>query len=145
MSLSTFLSTTSPETSQLSPSHLSPISVGASCRSPPGSLSTNTLQDITTGQFNIKNQRPLSVSLNDAVQSVKLLFTTIEGIWKKAVMLVGEEECSIISFRVQQAEKMVKAKSGLFHTWCGLIMEVCSINATPNACNASRLIFVPTQ
>ena len=110
MSASNSMSTTSQETLPSS------ISVAAPCQSPPSSsLSTDTtdmLQDITTGRFHIENQKPLSVSLNDAVQSVKLPFTTIEGIWKKAGMLAGEKNAVVPASGLGQGDKMVKSKSG---------------------------------
>ena len=112
MSASTSISKTSLETSKQSPSRLSTISVTESCQSLPGSSSTNTPQDITTGRFSTENQRPLTVSLDDAVQSVKLPFTTIEGIWKKAGMLVEENNAVVSAPGFCKGEKMVKSKSG---------------------------------
>ena len=112
MSASTSISKTSPETSKQSPSRLSTISVTESCQSLPGSSSTNTLQDITTGRFSTENQRPLTVSLDNAVQSVKPPFTTIEDIWKKAGMLVEENNAVVSAPGFCKGEKMVKSKSG---------------------------------
>ena len=103
--------TTSVNTSsQPSCSHSSVTTV---CQSPPaGSSSMNTLQDITTGRFDAENQKSLTVDLNDAVQSVKVPYTTMEGIWKKAGMLVKETNAVVPAPGFNEGEKMVKSKSG---------------------------------
>ncbi len=89
----------------------------AVAQSPPGPScsSVDTSQDITTGRFDVdaaENQKSLTVGINKAVQSIKLPFTTVEGIWNKAGMLVKEKDAVVSAPGFSKGEKMVKSKSG---------------------------------
>ena len=74
-------------------------------------------QDITIGRFAGEQSaggevQTLSVCLKDAVASTHLPYTTVEGIWKKATLLVSEVNAVVPAPGLGPKEKMVKSKSG---------------------------------
>ena len=70
--------------------------------------------DITIGCLGLQEGTALSVSLDDAVASTKLPYTTtdLEGICKKAGALVTEVHSVVPAPGFGLQDKMVKSKSG---------------------------------
>ena len=69
------------------------------------------MQDITIGRFRT-NSMDLSVQLSNAVDKIKLPYTTVEGVWKKAAALVSEANAIVPAPGLGANDKMVKSKSG---------------------------------
>ena len=88
----------------------------------------------------------LSVSLDDTVASTKLPYTTTEGIWKKAGVLVTEVHSVVPApgFRLQ--DKMVKTKSGSTPHLVTVSMSkrVCITDVMTSAPNTSLRTSVRT-
>ena len=73
---------------------------------------SSMLPDITTGRFNANSNKSLSIDVEDAAKNIKLPYTTVEAMWKKAEMLVAEENAVVIAPGFGKGCKMVKSKSG---------------------------------
>jgi len=71
----------------------------------------SSVQDITIGWFRT-NTLDLSVQLSNAIDKIKLPYTTVEGVWKKAAALVAEANAIVPSPSLGANNKMVKSKSG---------------------------------
>ena len=69
-------------------------------------------QDITVGRFGSLSQRALSVPPDTAVANMRFPYTTVEGIWKKAVGLVSEDGAIVPAPGLGHKDRMVKSKSG---------------------------------
>ena len=67
---------------------------------------------ITTGRCHVNSQNSLSVHVEDAAQNIKVPFTTIEAIWKKAETLVTSKNSVVPAPGFGEDEKMVKSHSG---------------------------------
>ena len=74
-------------------------------------LDQSSVQDITIGRFGTTTL-DLSVKLSSAVDKIKLPYTMVEGVWKKAAALVAEVNAivSVPGFDIN--DKMIKSKSG---------------------------------
>ena len=72
------------------------------------------IQDITIGRFSLDKDKEsqLSVSLEDAISYTTLPYTTVEGIWTKAGVLVKEVNAIVPAPGFGPKDKMVKSKSG---------------------------------
>ena len=71
-----------------------------------------TPHNITIGRFSRQEGKVLSVPLQIAVIDTKLPFATVEGMWKKASMLVAETNFLVPAPGFSPQDKMVKSKSG---------------------------------
>ena len=72
-----------------------------------------TPHDILTGHFSLQDESSsLSVTIDDAVSSTKLLYTAIAAIWKKACLLITEKNSVVPAPGYGPQDKMVKSKSG---------------------------------
>jgi len=68
-------------------------------------------QDITIGRFGT-TASDLSLKLSDAVDQIKLPYTTVEGVWKKVASLVAEDNALVPAPGFDAKDNMVKSKPG---------------------------------
>ena len=73
--------------------------------------SSSANHDITVGQLGTTSMC-LSVLLDEAINKIKLPYTTIEGIWKKATSLTTETNAIVPAPGLDDKNRMVKSKSG---------------------------------
>ena len=73
--------------------------------------SSSTNHDITVGWLGTTSMT-LSVLLNEAANKIKLPYTTMEGIWKKATSLTTETNAVVPAPGFGDKDRMVKSKSG---------------------------------
>ena len=74
------------------------------------SMPAEPSQGINIGRFNLGKKSSLSVLLEDVIGNIKLPYSTAEGIWHKASILVSEVNAVVP--RCGPKDKMVKSKSG---------------------------------
>jgi hypothetical protein len=85
---------------------------GTTYNSTEGSEATDTLQCINIGRFNLECKSFLSVCLEDVVDQMTLPYSTFEGIWNKASVLVSEVNAVVPAPGCGPKDMMVKSTSG---------------------------------
>ena len=74
-------------------------------------LISSSDSDIMVGRLGTTSMT-LSVPLNEVVDKIKLPYTTMEGIWKKATALTAETNAVVPAPGFGDKDRMVKSKSG---------------------------------
>ena len=101
---------------ELNSARICPPAISSGSANYDESSSQSTDQDITIGRFRA-TALDLSLSLSDAIVQIKLPYTTVEGIWKKAASLVVEANAIVPAPGFDEKDKMVKSKSGSASIW----------------------------
>lgn len=68
--------------------------------------------DVSVGRFAFQDNSSLSVSIQDMIQSTKLPYTSVEGMWRKASKLVTEANAVVCAPGLGAKDKMVKSQTG---------------------------------
>ena len=68
--------------------------------------------DILIGRFAYQDDSSLSASIQDMVSSTRLPYTAVEGMWRKASVLVAETNSVVSAPGFSAKYKMVRSQSG---------------------------------
>ena len=69
-------------------------------------------KDITIGRFNINENISLSVAIEDGVANTRIPYATVEGIWRKANLLISDADAIVSAPGFGKKDKMVKSTTG---------------------------------